>query len=119
MAAGCGRLPMTAPAQASTSLFRETTMETGEKTKMRESRQSNAVIAIVNDEPWLSVRLLSASFAHRIAAHLDPVGIVDQPVEDAIGRGRIADLFVPAGHRQLGRENHRTNLIAVLANLPE
>jgi hypothetical protein len=26
-------------------------------------------------------------------------GRYDQPVEDAIGHSRIADLFVPAGHR--------------------
>jgi hypothetical protein len=26
-------------------------------------------------------------------------GRYDQPVEDAIGQSRIADLFLPAGHR--------------------
>jgi hypothetical protein len=26
------------------------------------------------------------------------MGVVDQPVEDAIGGGGIADLFVPMGH---------------------
>lgn len=29
--------------------------------------------------------------------HLDAVGFVHQPVEAAIGYGRIADLFAPAG----------------------
>ena len=29
------------------------------------------------------------------------MGVVDQPVEDAIGGRWIADLFVPAPHRQL------------------
>ena len=33
---------------------------------------------------------------HRIAAHLDPMGVVHEPVEDSIGQRRIADLFVPA-----------------------
>src|ERR1700693_379816 len=31
---------------------------------------------------------------------------------------RIADLFVPAGHRQLQRENQRADLVTVFADLP-
>jgi hypothetical protein len=38
-------------------------------------------------------RLFPAIFPHRIAAHLDAPGVVHQPVEDAMGHGRIADLF--------------------------
>jgi len=30
------------------------------------------------------------------SAHLDAVGVVNQAVEDAVGDGRIADLFMPA-----------------------
>ena len=45
------------------------------------------------------------------------MSVVNQPVEDAIGHGRITDLFVPAGHGQLRRENQRADLISVLANL--
>src|SRR6185312_6370557 len=47
------------------------------------------------------------------------MGVVNQPVEDAVGQRRIADLFMPAGYGQLRSENQRTDLIAVLANLPE
>jgi hypothetical protein len=35
------------------------------------------------------------------------MSVVDQPVEDAIGGGGIADLFVPTCHRQLGSEDGR------------
>jgi len=31
-------------------------------------------------------------FAHRIAAHLDAMVVLDQPVEDAIGQRGIADV---------------------------
>jgi hypothetical protein len=31
-------------------------------------------------------------FAHRIAALLDAVSVMDQPVKDAIGHGRIAPI---------------------------
>jgi hypothetical protein len=34
------------------------------------------------------------------AAHLDAMSVVNQSVENAIGNGRIAELFVPAGHRR-------------------
>src|SRR5665213_3627396 len=47
------------------------------------------------------------------------MSVVNQSIKDAVGHGRIADLFVPAGYWQLRRENQRADLIAVLANLPE
>ena len=47
------------------------------------------------------------------------MGIVNQPVEDAVSGGGIADLFVPARHRQLGGEDGRAGLIAILADLSE
>ncbi len=47
------------------------------------------------------------------------MGIVHQPVEDAIGGGGIADLLVPAGDRQLRSQDGRAGLIAILADLPE
>ena len=46
----------------------------------------------------LCVRL-PAILTHRVTSHLNAVGVVNQPVEDAIGHRRITDLFVPAGHR--------------------
>ena len=54
-----------------------------------------------------------------MAAHIDAMGIVDQPVEDAVGGGGIADLFVPAYDRQLRSEDRRAGLVAILADLPE
>ena len=47
-----------------------------------------------------------------MTAQLYTVGVVNQPIEDA-GYCRVADLFVPAGHRQLRRENQRAHLIAM------
>jgi hypothetical protein len=44
---------------------------------------------------------LSAIFPHRIAAHLDAVRVVDQPVKDAVGQRGIADLF---GRQVTGRQ---------------
>src|SRR6267378_3574971 len=62
---------------------------------------------------------LAAVLSHRISAHLDTVGIVNQPVEDTVSGCGIADLFVPARHRQLRGEDGRADLIAVFADLPE
>src|SRR4051794_27928625 len=67
----------------------------------------------------LSCVRLPAILAHRVAPHLDAVCVVNQPVENAVGHSRIADLFVPAGYWQLRRENQRADLVTVLADLPE
>src|ERR1035441_7356957 len=42
----------------------------------------------------------ATSFPHGLALHFDPVHVVDQPVEDAIGDGRTSDLGMPGGSRQ-------------------
>src|SRR3989442_14512989 len=65
-----------------------------------------------------SCSLLSAAFfAHRFAFQLDAMCIMDQAVEDAVGRGRVADLRMPVGHRRLRGQNSGTGLIAVVADL--
>jgi len=45
--------------------------------------------------------LLPFLLAYRLAIHLDAVGVVNQPVQDAVGDGWIADLHMPALDRQL------------------
>jgi hypothetical protein len=40
-------------------------------------------------------------------------------VKNAVGHCGVADLFMPAGNRQLRRHDQRTNLITVLTNLPK
>lgn len=37
----------------------------------------------------------SAILSHRITPHLDAMGVMNEPVKDTVGQGRIADLFVP------------------------
>jgi len=41
------------------------------------------------------------ALSHRIASQFDAMRIVHQPVQDAIGHSRIADLFVPVRHGHL------------------
>jgi hypothetical protein len=48
----------------------------------------------------LSIRL-SSVLTHGIATHLDTMGVVNQPVEDAVGYGRIADLFKSNTQRRM------------------
>ena len=62
---------------------------------------------IIEKTRLASSRSLAFIFPHRIAAHLDPMGVVNQPVEDAIRYCWIADLFVPTGNGQLRRENQQ------------
>lgn len=56
---------------------------------------------------------------HRITTHLDAMSIVDQPVEDAIGQRRVADLFMPPRNRQLRGQDRGAHLVAVFADLPD
>src|SRR5438309_12000054 len=49
----------------------------------------------------LLVGLATERLAPGLALAFDAVGVVQQPVEDAVGNGGIADLFVPMGHRHL------------------
>lgn len=50
----------------------------------------------------LARRLSAALFAHRIAAHLDTVCVMNESVENTVGSSGVADLFMPASHRKLG-----------------
>ena len=51
--------------------------------------------------------------------HLDAMGIMNQPVENAIRQRGIADLFVPPRHGKLRSEDLRAHLVAILADLPK
>ena len=67
----------------------------------------------------LARRLWATFLAHGIATHLDTMSVVNQTIEDAVGGGGIADLFVPARHRELGGEDRRAGLVTILADFPE
>jgi len=54
--------------------------------------------------------LLSQAFAGEV----DPVGVVDHPVEDRIGECRDADHIVPAVDRDLAGDQERAGVVAVL-----
>ena len=59
----------------------------------------------------MSVQLgawIPSILSHRISSHLDAVGIVNQPVDDANGQRGIADLFVPTRDRQLRGQDPRS-----------
>ena len=58
----------------------------------------------------LRVRL-RAILAHRVATHLNAVGVVNEAVEDAVGQRGIADLFVPARDRQLRGQDLAQDLL--------
>jgi hypothetical protein len=47
------------------------------------------------------------------------MGVMDEPVEDAIGQSGIANLFVPAPDWELRSQDRRAYPVAVFADLPE
>ena len=67
----------------------------------------------------LARRLRSAFLAHRVASHLDPVRVVNKPVENAVRRRRFANLLVPARNRQLRGQDRGAHLVTIFADLQE
>ena len=64
-----------------------------------------------------SIHLVFSSFlAHGFTAEFDPEGIVDQPVENAVGDGWIADLFVPVRDWHLRSNNDGSALVAIVTD---
>ncbi len=57
--------------------------------------------------------------AHAVAREHDPVGGVDDAVEDGVGERRIADDLVPTIDRQLAGDDERASVVAVLDDLQE
>ena len=56
--------------------------------------------------------LLSQAFAGEV----DPVGVVDHPIEDRIGECRDADHIVPAVDRDLAGDHERAGVVTILDN---
>lgn len=44
---------------------------------------------------------------HRISFQVEPVGVVDQPVQDGVGEGGSVQIEVPLLDRQLAGDEHR------------
>ena len=57
--------------------------------------------------------------AQALAAQFDAVGVVDDPIEDGVGQGGIADEFVPAIDRKLAGDDQRAGVVAVLDDLQQ
>ena len=49
----------------------------------------------------------------------DPVDVLQEPVQDPIGDGRLPECFVPHGDRQLARDDCRAQPDAVLDHLEQ
>ena len=52
--------------------------------------------------------------AHRLAVEFEAIGVVNQAVENGIGKGRFADDIVPGGDGQLAGDQDRALAVAVL-----
>src|SRR5262249_40784890 len=57
--------------------------------------------------------------AHALAFEFDPVGVVDDAIEDGVGKRWIADDLVPALDRQLAGDENRTDIVAILDDLKQ
>ena len=57
--------------------------------------------------------------SHAFALEGEPVGVVDEPVENGVGDGRIGDHLVPVIDRQLAGHDGRAAVVPILDDLKE
>jgi hypothetical protein len=62
---------------------------------------------------------VSFELAHAVTRERDPVGVVDDAVEDGVSERRITDDLVPTIDRQLAGDDDRVSVISVLDDLKE
>ena len=53
-------------------------------------------------------------FPKALAGQFDAVGVVDEPIEDGVGDGGVADDFIPLADRHLAGDDDRAHLVAVI-----
>src|SRR5215472_4993754 len=70
----------------------------------------------MKDRSWSSGWSL---LAQALAAQFDAIGVVDDPIEDGVGQGGIADKFVPAIDRKLTGDDQRAGVVAILDDLQQ
>jgi hypothetical protein len=63
------------------------------------------VPALGTQKPGERLARRTAFLTHRIAFHLDAVGVVNQPVESTVCGGSVADLLMPARNGKLRSQN--------------
>ena len=56
---------------------------------------------------------------HALACEGQPVGVMDEAVQDGIGQGRIADGLVPVLHRELAGDNRGAAAVAVFEDFQQ
>ena len=60
-----------------------------------------------------------ALFAQALAAQLNPVGVVNDPIEDGVGQRWVAHDLVPAIHRKLTGDDQRAGVVAIFDDLEQ
>ena len=61
----------------------------------------------------------SLCFAHGFAFDVEPVGVVDESVEDGVGESSVANGFVPEIDGQLGRDQGGLRVVAIVEDLEQ
>ena len=58
-------------------------------------------------------------FSHGFPFELEPIGIVDDTVQDGVGEGRGGEPIMPVGHRDLGGQGGGSAFVAVVNDLQQ
>ena len=66
-----------------------------------------------------SDRFGGSVFPEAVTAEFEAIGIVDKPVQDGVGQGRIADDLVPTLDRHLAGDHDGAGVVAILDDLQQ
>ena len=64
-------------------------------------------------------RPFGGPFAHAVAVQDEAMGVVDEPIEDGVGDGRVGDRLVPVIDRQLAGHDGRAAIVPVIDDLQQ
>ena len=57
--------------------------------------------------------------AHGLSFQFDPVGVVDEPIQQGVGDGGVANQLVPGADGELAGDEHGAGVLAVLDDLEQ
>ena len=58
-------------------------------------------------------------FAHAFSCNVQPMGVVNEAIQDRVGKGGVADNFAPLLDRNLAGDDRRSALVAVFEDFKE
>jgi hypothetical protein len=67
----------------------------------------------------LRIVAMRGDLSHAVSLECEAVGVVDEPIEDGVGDGRVSDDLVPIFDRHSAGDDGRSALVAIIDDFEE